>query len=251
MENQLKCLIIEDDPAAAGLAQDIIQQHFPQITLLEHLTSIKDGAAQLPLLQPDFVILDINLADGNAFSLLKNLSSIDFKIVFTTSFDTYAVEAFKFSALDYLLKPYTPNELIAAVQKVILETQKENYQEQLQVFFHNFNASTQEKKMVLKNLEATHIVNINDILYVQSDNNYSSFHIMDGRKIMVSKTLKSFEDKLGKHQFFRIHQSYLINLNHIQSFDKKNDTVQCIQGASLPVSHSRKKILSDFLDALF
>lgn len=251
MDSNFTCIIVEDDINSAKFVHKVIVSNFPEVSILATIASVKDAKKQLIELGPDFVVLDINLLDGDAFDLLSEIENIRFKILFITAHNKYAVEAFKFSALDFLLKPLSPKTLIASVKKIIDELQNEQYHNQLEVFFHNFKTSGMDKKLVLKNLDAVHIVDLTDVSYVKSDNNYSTFFLSDGRKILVSQTLKSFHEKLANHYFFRCHQTYLVNLNNIRSIDKKNDTIELSTGDVLPVAQSKKKVLIDFLDRLF
>jgi len=251
MDESISCIIVEDDPVAADMAKGIVNDIFPQIQVLAIIPDIATAKQQLLELAPDFIILDVNLEDGDAFSLLKRLGEIPFKIVFTTSFDAYALEAIKYSALDYLLKPYAPEELKTAIEKVVQQLQKEQYQQQLQALFYNIETEKRsDKKLVLKNLDTIHIVQIKDIIYIQSDSNYSSFYLENGKKIVVSKTLKFYEERLKGLRFFRIHQRYLINLDHIQTVDRKEDQVVLSGIISLPISQSRKKMLFSYLSDL-
>lgn len=250
MDKNFSCIILEDDLASAQFVQEVMTTNFPEVKVLARTASIEEGKKLLSQLQPDFVVLDINLNDGDAFELLSEIENITFKILFITAHNKYAVEAFKFSALDFLLKPLSPKTLIASLKKIIGELENEAYHNQLEVFFHNFKTSGMDKKLVLKNLDAVHVVDLADIVYIKSDNNYSTFFLSDNRKVLISQTLKSFDKKLDGLYFFRCHQSYLINLNCIRSIDKKNDTVKLVNDISLPVAQSKRKILIDFLEQL-
>ena len=250
MTAPISYILAEDDPAAATMVQDIMHAHFPEVTLVNHVQSVTSAHAAIMAKVPDFVILDINLKDGDAFTLLRQLDSLPFKIIFVTAYDRYAVEAFRFSALDYVLKPYTPAELVAAVAKVIHELARQDYYQQMQAFLHNFDSRTSARKLVLKNLEAVHVVDVANIVYVQSDSNYASFFLTNQPKIVVAKTLKCFEERLREQRFFRIHQSYLVNMNHVRSFDKHNDILLLSDSVSLPVAQSKKRILVHYLDQL-
>jgi len=251
MDKNFTCVIIEDDINSANFLQNIVLSDFPEVSIFATIASAKEAKKQLQELQPDFVIMDINLLDGDAFEVLSEIDTITFKILFITAHNQYAVEAFKFSALDFLLKPLSPKTVIASINKIISELQNEQYHNQLEAFFHNFKNSGMDKKLVLKNLDEVHIVDLADIIYVKSDNNYSTFFLSDNRKIMVSQTLKYFDEKLNGQNFFRCHQSFLVNLNCLRSIDKKNDNVQLSTGDLLPVAQSKKKVLIDFLDRMF
>ncbi len=243
-------MIIEDEVAAANMAEAIIRAHFSTVEITAKVATIAQAKTEIDKATPDFVLLDVNLEDGDAFELLKALDTIAFQIIFVTSHDKYAVEAFKFSALDFLLKPYSPQELILAVEKVIAQRDEERYQLQLETLLQNYEGNTKPKKIILKNVEAVHVVSIAEIVAISADNNYSLFNLSDGREILVSKTLKSYDEKLQRHGFFRIHQSHLVQLDSIISVDKINDTVRLSNQKELPISQRKKKMLLDYLDGL-
>ncbi|TPN88727.1 LytR/AlgR family response regulator transcription factor [Aquimarina algicola] len=249
--SKISCFIVEDDPQALSYASAIITKYTAiDIHIIGNSDSIHEAAEQIKRLEPDFIILDVFLTDGNAFEFLSLFDEINFKIIFTTSYAKYAIEAFKFSALDYILKPYEQNELIVALEKVKEDIHKENYQHQLQTLLHNFANQEEPKKIVLKTADTVHIVNIKDILYAKSDNNYTIFVLNNSKEILVSKPLKSFDEKLTNHKFLRIHQSFLINLYYISSFNKREDKVILAQSHAIPVSQSKKKILIEYINTI-
>ncbi len=243
----ISCFIVEDDPQAYEYASSIVKEH-GDIDLLGNSDSIQEAADLVKKLQPDFIILDVFLTDGDAFEFLGMFDKIDFKIIFTTSFAKYALDAFKFSALDYLLKPYAKQELISALDKVSEDIHKENYQLQLQTLLQNLNNKKTSKKIVLKNADAMHVVKTEDILYAKADNNYTTFLLTNNKEILVSKPLKSFDEKLTPHNFFRVHQSFLINLSHVSSFNKRTEEVLLNETHTIPVAQSRKRNLIDFIE---
>ncbi len=243
----ISCIVVEDDPQAYEYAQSIVER-YGNIEIIGNSDSIHEAARLVKKLQPDFLILDVFLTDGNAFEFLELFEKVNFKIIFTTSFAKYALDAFKCSALDYLLKPYSEQELINALDKVTGDIHKENYQLQLQTLLQNFSNTETSKKIVLKNADAMHVVKTEDILYAKADNNYTSFLLANNKEILVSKPLKSFEERLTPHNFFRVHQSFLINLSHISSFNKRKDEVILKENHTIPVAQSRKRNLIDFIE---
>lgn len=242
-------LIIEDDKRTDDMLKEIMAEYFPEIKYLGNATSITSGIELINLKKPDFIFLDVNLDDGLSFDILKQFPNPNFKVIFITSYSKYAVEAFKFSALDFILKPFTTNDVLDAINKVTTLHDHEIYVEKLNTFFHNFN-TTNSKKLVLKNLDEIHIVDTDDIIYLQSDNNYSTFFLKNNKQIVVSKTLKHYDEKLKGLNFFRAHQSYLVNLSFLRSYDKKNEVLLLSNDIKLPVSQSRKAILHDYLNNL-
>ncbi|WP_346883022.1 LytTR family DNA-binding domain-containing protein [uncultured Algibacter sp.] len=248
--NTISCFIVEDDPQAYAYAASIIKA-YGAINIIGYSDTIKEAAIQIKKLKPDFIVLDVFLTDGDAFEFLALFKNIEFRIIFTTSFAKYAIEAFKFSALDYLLKPYQEEDLISALDKVKHAIDNTNHQSQINTLLHNINNKDQSQKLILKNADAIHVVDIQNILFAKSDNNYTTFVITNSKDILISKPLKSFENKLNGHNFFRVHQSFLINLAQISSFDKRHDEVILKQHHNIPVAQSRKKNLMDYIDQLF
>lgn len=240
--NVLSCFIVEDDPQALDYISSIIIK-YGNIQIIGSSPSIHKAATLIKKSNPDFIMLDVYLEDGTAFDFLKLFDKINFKIIFSTSYAKHAIEAFKFSALDYLLKPYEPQELITALDKVQKSFTSTNYQSQLETLLHNFSTKKEAKKIVLKNSDAIFVVLIKDILYAKSDNNYTTFYLIDSRKIVVSKPLKSFEEKLTPFLFFRSHQRYLLNTVHISSYNKRTEEITLNNKEIIPVAQSKKQQL--------
>lgn len=252
-ENTTSCLILEDDAAARDMMQDILQQHFPALTLYP-CGNLEEAHTTWLQHQPPVMILDVNLPDGNSFELLSSLyqqGHTRFKVVFITAFADYAVQAFRFSALDFLLKPYAPDELIAAVTKVLETMDEEEYRTRLETFFYNTSQQTDHgKKIVLTTLEDIHIVKLKEILQAESDNNYTRFYFENGKELLVSQPLKTFEKRLDTQGFMRVHQSHLVNLQHITSYRKKTSQLVLKNNITVPVSQNRKNSVMEYLSKL-
>ena len=192
----------------------------------------------------ELVFLDINLSDGTAFDFLDQLESIDFKIIFITAYEEYALQALKIGAVDYLLKPVDVDELKAALQKVEKLTaadQKNQIAKAKQVFNNEGN------HIILSFHDSYQVINLDELIYCESDKGYTTFYCVDGKKHLVSKTLKDFEDRLLEAKFQRPHQSFMINMKFVDKYDKSG-TIYLKNGTKIPVS-SRKK--ETFLSSLF
>ncbi|MEZ4792236.1 MAG: LytTR family DNA-binding domain-containing protein [Gelidibacter sp.] len=239
----ISCLIIEDNKAQNDSNKLVVTEHFKEITHIQQAFNLEEAERLLQKSQPDIVLADVHLGDGNVLDAFAKLERITSKLIFTTSYSEYAIDAFKLSAISYLLKPYSDEELIAEIKKTIAQIQHENYHKQMEVFFHNLQAQQQSKRIVLKNHDLIHVVNIDDILYAQADNNYTHFFCENDQKILVSKSLKTFETELAGENFFRCHHSYLINLNKIKALHKSADAVILDNDATVPVASSKKKML--------
>ena len=239
----LSCLVIEDDLRMQQHIVAVLREHFPEISSIHTASSLTEASERISSDTPNLVISDINLHDKEVFSLFKTFKTIPFKIIFITSYSKYAVEAFKFSALDFLEKPFEDEALIASVNNAIESINLEQYNKQLEAFFYNFNELQKNKKLVLKNLEAVHIVPIDAILYLKSDNNYTEVHTQDKRTIVVSKPLKFYDDQLKPYSFFRSHQSYLVNLNFAKTFHKTDSVLELTTGQHVAVSGTKSQAL--------
>jgi len=207
-------LIIEDDKRTVNMLKDIVSDNFADIKCLGQAASIKVASELLRSNEPDFVFLDVNLEDGESFAILKQFPNPDFKVIFITSYSKYAVDAFKYSALDFILKPFDTKDIVEVVKKTLDKQHKESYAKKIETFFHNY--ASQQKKIVLSNTDNIHVINVEDIIYAESDNNYTTFHVNDGRNILMSKSLKHFELKLSNLFFYRIH-------HHSKSFQNMEE----------------------------
>ncbi|MFD2034986.1 LytR/AlgR family response regulator transcription factor [Belliella marina] len=251
---KISCLIIEDEAQSRSYVKDILVGSDEFSVILE-AKDLKEAEVMITSNSPQLLVMDINLPDGDSFELLDRLRQTapgkEYKIIFTTAYATYAVEAFKYSALDYLLKPFTPDDLLNAVHKVLRQMDMGQFQEQLETFFLNFKEKEHDnKKIVLKSTDNIHIVKVMDIFQAVSDNNYTIFHLCDGERITVSQPLKSYETKLAPCGFMRIHQSHLVNLRYIKSFQKKNNLLVLENDITVPVSQNKRALLMAYFESL-
>lgn len=248
----IKCLIVEDDFRAFSIAKSLLSTYFNEIELDGNAQNLKEAQEYLSNRTPDFIILDVNLPDGTAFDLLRSVDLKNTRIIFTTAHSKYAIEAFKFSALDFLLKPYTPDSFRIAVERALDGIRQDDHRIQLETFYHNNGVSNySDKKIVLKSKDKIDVVAIKDIIRAEADDNYSKFILTGGRSIMVSRPLKEFDEKLSSSDFFRTHQSHLINLQHLVSFNKKDMTLSLgPENTEIPVAQSKKGLLLAYLDQL-
>lgn len=220
--------------------------------LVGEACNVAEGITLLQNQEPDLVFLDVEMPDGKGFDLLKQMPDLSAKVIFVTAHNHYAVEAFRFSALDYLLKPIDADELQLAVGKAVHALEKESYQLKINTFLNNMeDVSTKYKKIVLKNSDSIFAVNISEIVHLEASNNYTTFFIENQTPIVVSKTLKEYEDMLTAYGFYRIHQSHLINLNYFARYDKKDGGVVVLKDkTTLPISAKKKDMLFAYLEKL-
>jgi two-component system LytT family response regulator len=219
------------------------------VVVVGEARSVASGLVQIDELEPDLIFLDIEMEDGTGFDLLRQIDRRDFKVIFVTAYDHYAVEAFRFSAIDYLLKPITSVDLYTALDKVREATGKEKINYQLSVLMENIHQlSKEKKKIVLRELDTLHVIQLDEILWCNADGSYSIFYLTGGRKIMVSQHLKEFEDLLSPNGFFRVHRAHLVNLNKVRKFTKsEGGTILLEENISLPVSVRKRERLAEML----
>ncbi|OFY85760.1 MAG: hypothetical protein A3K10_01510, partial [Bacteroidetes bacterium RIFCSPLOWO2_12_FULL_31_6] len=209
-------------------------------------------------IKPELVFLDVQLGNTTSFELLKqleqqtNLKISDFKIIFTTAFDKYAVKAFKFSAVDYLLKPVDGDELIAAVNKVHSQFAPINKSINFDVLLENINQlSIDDKKIAINTIEGIHVVKVNDIIRCESNDNYTQIYLTNNETILTAKTLKSFEELLVDYKFERVHKTHLININYLKTFSQLDGGFVILKnGDKIPVSRIKKERLLEIISEL-
>ncbi len=239
----LKVVVIDDEQGARKTIEGIITQYCKGAEVVGVADGVAAGCEAIEQHQPDVVLLDIKMKDGTGFDLLDRLSKINFKLIFITAYEEYAIKAFRFSALDYLLKPVNIDELVYAVQHVETILQAEEFQRKLDVFINNYGAEG-ERKIVLKTAEAMHVVKVNDVVRCEAEGNYTNFYFVDGKRLIVSGILKEYEELLGDDHFFRSHQSHLININHLERFEKRDGGFIILKNDHIvPVAFRRKDSL--------
>jgi two-component system, LytTR family, response regulator len=248
----MRALIIDDEKKARETIHSIIQMYCEDIVIVGEAAGVEAGVELINSMKPELVFLDINLSDGNGFDLLKKIKNINFKTIFITAYEDHAIKAFKFSALDYILKPVNPDELIAAVAKAKSFLEKDTINLKFETFISNMeNISREIKKIVLKTSDSIHVINVNEIIRCEADRNYTIFMLVSGKKILVSNTLKEYDEMLSNYQFFRAHQSHLVNINHISSYEKKEGGYLIMRDKSIvPVSVRKKETLMSLLEKI-
>lgn len=248
----MKVLVIDDEQQCRQVVENLIRWFRPDFPPIAQASTLRSGIEAIDTFKPELVFLDIRLGDGTAFELLKEFPSPAFKIVFTTAFDEYAISAFKYSALDYLLKPIDPQELQTVLDKAEKIEEKELLWRKLNSLSANFfQPSSVSRKLVLSTTESIHFVNTEDIIRCEAFNNYTEFYFQDGKKILVSVTLKEYDQLLSDYGFFRCHQSHLINLSYLDRFDKRDGGALILKDKSMiPLSSRQKGPLLQILKSL-
>lgn len=237
----IKAVIIDDIQEAITVLTSDLQTYCKNIEVIGSANGVVSGAKKIKELKPDLVFLDIQMPDGTGFDLLEIIGEADFKLIFTTASDEFAIKAFKFSAIDYLLKPIDPDDLMKAVEKV---EHQHNPTSRLELLKGNLE---NQKKIALNTVDKIHIVQIEDVIRLESDINYTRFYFKDGSKLMVTKTLKEFDKMLSDHSFIRIHQSHLVNTSFIKEYTKQDGKLVLKNGDRISVSSRKKSTLMDMI----
>jgi two-component system LytT family response regulator len=239
----IKAIIIEDEQRNRLLLQEMIVEHFRNIKVLATCATAAEGLVAISTLHPDLVFSDIELGDESVFDMLQELTSIDFEIIFTTAYEKYAIQAIKFSALDYLLKPFSVVQLTDAINQYEKKQFKKQSGHQFEALFHNLkHLQKNSKKIALPTLNGLLVIPIKEIIRCQSDVNYTTFYLIEKNKIVVSKSLKEFEELLSEYDFIRVHNSHLINLHYVKNYTKGDGgIVTMADGTEVDVSRRKKE----------
>lgn len=238
----IKAVIVEDEQHNREYLARLLERYFPNICLMDAAKDVNSGLNAIATHQPDLLFLDVEMPDGTGFDLLRQLPAENFSIIFVTAYDHYALEAIRFCAIDYLLKPLKVEQLKTAVQKVVTQRGQQEENRLLRQLLSNLRQSNpQEKRIALPTQEEILLVKVSEIIRCEGENNYTGFHLRDGRYILVSRTLREFEDLLENYGFLRCHQSHLVNLAEVHSFVKSGGGYLLMSnGTRVSVSRHRK-----------
>lgn len=214
----LTCIIVDDELKSRESLQILLQDFCDHVEVLAVCQGVTEAVEVIKKYNPELVFLDIQMQRETGFDLLTKFSTINFEVVFTTAYSEYAIKAFKFSAIDYLLKPIDVSELQQALEKVRKKL-KNDISGRLEQLIHNLKpAGNQKYRLALPTGDGLIFVTVEEILYCEADSNYTTIHLLNGKSHLVSRTLKEYEELLSGHDFFRIHNSTLINLNFIKNY---------------------------------
>ncbi len=250
IKNMFTAILVDDMPQALKVLANDLSDLFPDIKVIGMAESIVDAAKLLRKQTPDFLFLDIMLGDGTGFDLLEIFPDLTSKIIFVTAYEEHAIRAFRFSAVDYLLKPINPAELQQAVEKA--KKQLSNSNDHLSVLKETFHNPHQlPERISLHTMEKITIVKIADIVRCEADSNNTLFVLNSGKTIFVTKTLKEYEKLLAGHDFYRSHQSHLINMDHIREYVRKDGGYLMMKnGDHVPVAVRKKVEMIDLLNRM-
>jgi len=255
MKSVLRIALIDDEVHNTNLLSTFLRQHCPEVSIVGTASSAAEARTVLYNEKPDAIFLDIHMPGEDGFDLLRSLPDRKFAVVFVTAFDKYAINAIKAGALDYLMKPIDTDEMTAAVRKLlVLKEQQQfgswnNYNEQIQVLLDNVHdKSPKLEKISVPLFNGYQLLKIQDIIRCQSDNNYTTFFLASGKPLIISKSIKEYEELLEGSDFVRIHRSHLINMHHVEKFIREdNGYVIMSDKSTIEVSRRKKE---EFIERL-
>lgn len=252
----ITALLIDDDKHLRKGLKSLLERYAPEIRILGEAESVKTGITAIEKWMPQVLFLDIHLNDGTGFDILEQVAKTNGKltshIVFITAHEQYALKAFKFSALDFLLKPVDPEELQKSIVKIKEALEKNTSFEHIDLLLENIRKKVDHfKRIALSTSDGIHLFEISDIIRCESQDNYTQFFIKNHKPLLISKTLKEYEELLTQHGFERIHQSHLINLAYLKSYIK-TDGGYVIMGdnSRLPIAQRKKERLQELIKSL-
>jgi two-component system LytT family response regulator len=246
----ITCIIIDDEKPAREFLEKLINQYFStKIIVLDTADSVEKGVELINKLHPELIFLDIEMKGEDGFQLFKYFDNVFFDIIFTTAYKNYAIEAIKHSAIDYLLKPISYIDLNDAIKRLERKQTAATNQQRITALLENLNTdTTQFNKIALPTNSGYELEKISNILYCEGMDNYSKIITLQGREIILTKTLKYLEETLPNTIFFRIHKSTLVNLNYVQSYNRTDGyTVTLTNGKKLDVSVRKSEQFVNFI----
>lgn len=237
----LNCIIVEDEQQSIELLSAMLKEQFgDDVSVTASCKTVETALTKIRERPPDLLFLDVQIGDQTGFDLLQQVDYKNIKIIFITAYEKYAIQAFKFSATDYLLKPISVADLHRAVSKVLSQKYETDSYKKIETLLKNIY-NKDRRKLCIPDMNGFNIVEINDIIRCESNINYTTIYVSKGNPITVAKSLKEFEKMLSDFNFFRVHNSHLINLSHVKGYNRtKGGFVQLTNGEEIEVSVRRK-----------
>jgi two-component system LytT family response regulator len=245
---KIRTVIVDDEKNSIITVQKLAEKYTPEIEVVGTAQSVAEAVEVIKEKKPDLVFLDISMPDGDGFNVLEKLNDLDFKVVFITAYDQYAIKAFEFAALHYLLKPIKGEDLQHAIERFREENEKTDLNVQVDLL-KNLLSQNELKRLVLSTSTGIHIIDIDDIVRCESSNNYTTFFFKDGKKIIVSKSIQIYEKLLSPYHFCRVHNKHIVNLKYVKKYVKgRGGHLLLDTGEQIDVSEGRKKAFLEKLE---
>jgi two-component system LytT family response regulator len=247
----IRAILIDDEANIRLLIREILRERCPDVTVIAETASVASSVETIRQLNPDLILLDIRLEDGSGFDVIEKLGSAPPLVIFITAYEEFALKAFRLSAVDYIMKPVAAEELAGAIAKVRLSL-NHDHMERISVLLHNSgHQNLQDKKIVLRTSDKFHFVALREVIRCESDSSYTTFYIEGQPSVMVSKTLKDYEDILCGFGFYRPHKSNIINMRHIRAFEKSDGGfIIMSDNSKVPLSDRKREEFFALLDKL-
>ena len=248
----IRAIIVDDELNSREILKLMLERYCPQVEVISMSDGFEDAIRDINMFKPDVIFLDIQMPDGSGFKLLEQFEEIDFFVIFTTAYEEYALKAFKYNAIDYILKPIVAKDLSDAVEKVSKNLSSKDFNIQsIKSILKDLKQQKKSKKIVLSTAEGMHIIDTENIIRCESDDYYTKFFFVDGTTMLISKTLKEHEELLSDSDFFRPHKSHLINLKYVKSYIKTDGgSLIMNDGKEIPVSRRKREKILEILHQL-
>jgi two-component system LytT family response regulator len=247
----IKSIIVEDEAQNRENLVRLLAAYCSQVEVVAQCASAAEARQAIIEQHPDLAFLDIEMPGGNGFSLLESLPNAHFEVIFVTAYDHYGIQAIKFSALDYILKPIDSDELRKAVEKASQKIARKEENMRMLHLLQNARSAPSNRTIALSLAESIEFVPVQSIVRCESDSNYTTFFLKSGEQLIVSRTLKEFDELLAPHGFLRVHQSYLININEIKSYVKSDGGyIRMKDGATVSISRQRREMVLKALTSI-
>ncbi|MEE4256536.1 MAG: LytTR family DNA-binding domain-containing protein [Bacteroidales bacterium] len=248
MENILKTVIVDDEQDAVNFIESIAKEYCPNIEIVGKAYSAIEGVEVISKVKPDLVFLDVEMPHGSGFDLLAGFPEKEFDVIFITAFNHYAIRAIKFSAVDYILKPININEFIDAVKRVEeSRKEKKGTSTNFQTLFENLQTAI-PSRLAIPTSNGMEYLNTREIIRVEADRSYSWFYMENGDKFLVSRNLKEYQELLSDRNFFRTHNSHLINLEHVKKYIRhEGGYIEMTDGSNVPISRGKKDLFLEHM----
>ncbi len=239
----IRTVLIDDETDSIRVLQKLLETYCPQVEVVGTAEGVETGLEVIQATHPDLLLLDIEMTQGNAFDLLNQLRPLTFQVIFVTAFDNYAIRAFKYSAVDYLLKPVDIDELVSAVRRVAERSQQRSIIDQMQVFLDNMGTySLAQQKMAVPTVDGLIFINLREVVRLEAKSSYTQINLENGEVVMATRTIKDYEDILPETLFCRIHNSHIINLQKIEKYHKgRGGYVILEDGSEIEVASRRRQ----------
>jgi two-component system LytT family response regulator len=250
----IKTILVDDEPRGLSALKRLLELYCPDVRIIGEYSDTSTAILQIQLLEPELVFLDIAMPDRNGFDLLNELSPVRFEIIFVTAHNDYTIQAFKYSAVDYLLKPVEEDLLIEAVRRAAQRITSKASANQIETFLYNLRKlqTPAEMKLCIPDMKGFRVIDLNDIIYCESESSYTIFHLQTGQPITASKSIVEYELLLEQNGFCRIHKSFLVNLRHIREYIRgEGGSIMLTNDKTIEVSRRKKEVFIAKMKELF